>query len=136
MRVLTGTKVGKSINLKVAVRAAIGAVLRDDQTVRGQGRPCVTSKDITFDKHLVVASAVDGLVQEILVQVVVDVLVTKATGGTASTGVPPIVVVVSDMKMTSIDGPQCIAVANQRTLPVVVEVVPGDSDPIRSSYDI
>lgn len=55
----------------------------------------------------------DSLVQEVLVQVVVDVLVTKAASGTSGAGVSPVVVVVGDVKMTSINIPQGITVTDQ-----------------------
>lgn len=72
----------------------------------------------------------DSLVQKVLVQVVVDVLVTKATGRATRAQVPPVVVVVSYVEMAKVDIPESIAVANQRALPVVVEVIPGDCDPV------
>ncbi len=133
---LTCTKIGKPVNLKVTVRAGVGAVLRDDETVCAQCLPCLASEDIALNKNLVVASAVDSLIQEVLVQVVVNVLVTKAASRAASARVPPVVVVVSDVKVAKVNIPEGIAVANQGALPVVVKVVPGDGDPIRGTDDV
>jgi hypothetical protein len=79
---------------------------------------------------------VNSLVQKVLVQVVVDVLVTKATSGTSGAGVSPVVVMIGDVKMASVNIPQGITVTNQRTLPVVMEVVPRDSNPVRCANDV
>ena len=71
-----------------------------------------------------------------MIVVVVDVLVTEAGSGTAGAGIPPVVVVVSDVKVTKVDGPELIVVTNQGALPMVVKVVPRDSDPIRGSDNV
>jgi hypothetical protein len=133
---LTGTKVSKSIDLEITVRAGVGAVFGNDETVGAQRLPCLSGEDIALHEDLVVTSAVDGLVQEVLVQVVVDVLVTEAASRAPSARVPPVVVVVSNVEMASVNISESIAVTNQGALPVVVEVVPGDSDPITSTDDI
>lgn len=130
MTLLTSTKVSESIKLVVTIGAGVGAVLRDDETIRAQCLPCVTGEDIALDEDLVVASAVDSLVQEVLAQVVVDVLVAKATSRATGAGIPPVVVVVSNVEVARVDISESITVANQGALPVVVEVVPGDSDPV------
>lgn len=72
----------------------------------------------------------DRLVQEVNVVVVVDVLVTEATGGTASALVPPVVVVVGDVQVAKVDVAEVGVVADEGGLPVVVEVVPGDGDEV------
>jgi hypothetical protein len=129
-KVIFSPQVGKSVKLVVPIGAGVGAVLRDDQTVGAQCFSCVTSENVAFDENLVIASAVDSLVQEVLVQVVVDVLVTKAASRAAGAAIPPVVVVVGDVQMARVDVPESIAIANQGALPVVVKVVPGDSDPV------
>jgi hypothetical protein len=48
----------------------------------------------------------------------------------------PVVVVICDVQMTLVDVAKGITVADQGRLPVVVEVVPGDSDPVRSSNNV
>lgn len=133
---LTGTKICESINLKISIRAGVGAVFGYDKSICAQGLPCLTGEYIAFNKNLVIAPAVNSLVQEVLIQVIVDVLMTKATCGASSARVSPVVVMICDMKMTGINIPQCITVANQGALPVVMEVVPRDSDPIGSSNNI
>lgn len=129
-------EVGKSVKFVVTVGAGVGAVLGDDETVGAQCLPCVTGEDIALNENLVVTSAVDSLVQKILVQVVVDVLVTEAASRATSTRISPVVVVVSDVKMPSIDVPESVAVSNQGALPMIVEVVPGYSDPIRGADNV
>lgn len=77
-----------------------------------------------------------GLVQEILVQVVVDVLVAEATSGAAGALIAPVVVVITDMQVTKVDVAEGIVVADQARLPMVVEVIPRDRDPIRGADDV
>jgi len=79
---------------------------------------------------------VQGLVQEILVQVVVDVLVAEATSGAAGALIAPVVVVITDMQVTKVDVAEGIVVADQARLPMVVEVIPRDRDPIRGADDV
>lgn len=134
--ILTSTEIGKPINLEITIRAGVGAVLGNDKAVGAQCLPCVASENIALNQNLVITSAVDGLVQEVLVQVVVDVLMTEAASGATSTRIPPIVVMIGDVKVTSINIPQSIAVADQRALPVVVEIVPGDSNPVGSANNV
>ena len=78
----------------------------------------------------------DCLVQEILVEVVVDVLVAEAAGGASGANVAPVVVVVGNVQLAKVDVAQVVAVTNERRLPVVVEIVPGDSDPIGGAVDV
>jgi len=79
---------------------------------------------------------VQGLVQEVLVQVVVDVLVAEATSGAAGALIAPVVVVITDMQVTKVDVAEGIVVADQARLPMVVEVIPRDRDPIRGADDV
>lgn len=71
----------------------------------------------------------DGLVEKVLVQVVVDVLAAEAPRGAARSLVAPVVVVVRDVQVAGVEAAEGRVVADQRGLPVVVEVVPGDGDP-------
>ena len=64
------------------------------------------------------------LVEEVDIQVVVDVLVAEPAGGAAGAHVAPVVVVIGDVEMAGIEGPEGGVVADQGGLPVVVEVVP------------
>lgn len=135
-KIVLRAKVGKSVKFVVTIGASVGAVFGNDETVGAQCFPCITCENIAFNENLVVTSAVDSLVQEILVQVVVDMLVTEAASGATSAGIPPVVVVVSDVQVAKVDSPECIAVSNQRTLPVVMEVVPRHSNPIRGADNV
>jgi hypothetical protein len=74
--------------------------------------------------YLVIRSAVNGLVQEVLVKVVVDMLMAKSASRTTSTHVSPIVVVVCNVEMSVVEIAECSVVAHKRGLPVIVEVVP------------
>lgn len=78
----------------------------------------------------------DSLIQEVLIQVVVDMLVTKAAGGAASAGSLPVVVVVGDVQVAKVDVPELVVISDQRALPVVMEIVPRDSDPVRGADDV
>lgn len=102
----------------------------------GQRCTRVTDEDIAFDKNLIIAPAVNSLEQVVLEEVVEDVLMTETASRSPSPTIPPEVVVVGNMKMASIDVPQRVTITNQRTLPVVVKVVPRDSDPIRSADNV
>lgn len=89
---LTSSQVRKPINLEITLRTSIRAVLGNDKTVRAQRLASVTTEYVGLNQHLIVAAGVDGLVVEVLVEVVEDVLVAKAACGTASTLVAPVVV--------------------------------------------
>lgn len=78
----------------------------------------------------------DGLVIELLVVVVVDVLVAEAARGAARALVLPEVVVVRDVEVAKVDVAEVGVVADERGLPVVVEVVEGDGDPVRGADDV
>lgn len=79
---------------------------------------------------MIIAAAMDSLIQKILIQVVVDVLVPEASRGPARTRIAPVVVVVGDVQVAGIDVAEGVAVSYQRALPVVVEVVPRYCDPV------
>ncbi|CAF3525084.1 unnamed protein product [Fusarium graminearum] len=66
----------------------------------------------------------DGLVQEVLVKVVVDVLVTESSSGSTRTHVSPVVVVVCNVKVAEVEIAEGSIVTDERGLPVVMEVVP------------
>ena len=76
------------------------------------------------------------LVEEVDIQVVVDVLVAEPASGTAGAHVLPVVVVVGDVEMARVEGPEGGIVANQRGLPVVVKVIPRDSDVVGPADDV
>jgi hypothetical protein len=78
----TCTEVRKAIDLEVAVWASVGTVFGDDKPICAQSLPSLAAEYVAFHQDLIVASAMNGLVQKILVQVVVDVLVTKSSSRT------------------------------------------------------
>lgn len=80
--------------------------------------------------YLVIRSTVDSLVKEVLVEVVVHMLVTKATSRTAGSHVAPVVVMVCDVEVAEVEIAEGSIVTNEGRLPVVVEVVPRDGDPV------
>ena len=123
-KIVLRSKVGESVNLKVTVGAGVRAVLGDDETICAERLAGLAFEDIAFDEYLVVAAGVNGLVEEVDIEVVVDVLVAEAASGATSSIIPPVVMVVGDVEMALVDISQRIAVANKRALPVVVEVVP------------
>lgn len=84
---LTLAKVHVSINLKVACGTAVGRVLGNDKTVGGSGSPGLAEEGVGLDEHLVVGAALDGLVAVVDVEVVVDMLVAEAAGGTTGAAV-------------------------------------------------
>jgi hypothetical protein len=110
---LTCAEVGKPVKLLVATRARVGTILRNDKPIRAERLARVPPEDVTLDEHLVVGARVDGLVQEVLVQVVVDVLVAEAAGGTARAGAAPVVVVVGDVEVPKVDVAQRVVVADE-----------------------
>lgn len=78
----------------------------------------------------------DGLVEEVLVEVVVDMLMTKATSRTAGAHMLPVVVMIGDVEMAKVNVPESRVVAHERRLPVVVEVVPRDGHPVGTADDV
>lgn len=78
----------------------------------------------------------DSLVQEVLIKVVIDVLVSKSASWSTSTAVLPVVVVVSDLQMSKILAAVAIGVSDKRGLPVVVEVVPRNGNIVRGMGDV
>lgn len=133
---LTGSEVGEPIELLITADAGVGAVLGNDQAVGAQGLASVAPEDVALHENLVVAPRVDRLIEEILVQVVVHVLVAEAAGGTAGAAALPVVVVVGDVQSAEVDVAEGVAVADEGGLPVVVEVVPRNGDPIRCAADV
>lgn len=124
MKRLTSTKVGKPIKLLIATHTSIRAILRNDQTIRTQRLARIPTKHIPLHQHLIIRARVDRLVDKVLVQVVVDVLVAEAPRGPACAHVAPVVVVVGDVQVAKVDVAPRVLVADERRLPVVVEVVP------------
>ena len=78
----------------------------------------------------------DGLVEEVDIEVVVDVLVPETAGRTAGPHVPPVVVVVGDVEVIGVDITERGVVADKGRFPVVVEVVPRDGDPVGAADDV
>lgn len=76
---LTSTKVSKPVNLIIAIRRGVGRVMRDDKTVSAQCLGGVAAEDVTLHKDLVVGAGVDGLVMEVVVEVVVEMLMSVST---------------------------------------------------------
>lgn len=116
---LAGSQVRESINLKVTLWAGVWAVLGDDQAVCAQRLASVAAEDVRLHQDLVVAAGVDGLVVEVLVEVVEHVLVTKTSGGATGALVPPVVVVVGDMEGAEVYIAQDVRVADKRGFPMV-----------------
>jgi hypothetical protein len=135
-RALTGSEIGETVQLFVATGASVRRIFGNDQTIGAERLAGVAPEDVALDEHLVVGAGVDGLVVEVDVEVVVDVLVAKTAGGAASAHVLPVVVMVGDMEVAKVDIAQGSVVADERRLPVVVEVVPRDRDEIRPPNDI
>jgi hypothetical protein len=79
---LTLAQVHVPINLKVSFRSRIRRVLRDDKAISRSSSPRLAEESVGFDEHLVVGAALDGLVAVVDVEIVVNVLVAKAAGGT------------------------------------------------------
>ena len=75
-RNLTCSKVCKPINLLVATNASIRTVFWNDEPISIQCNGCVSDELVPFDEDLIVRARVDGLVQVVFVEIVVDVLVT------------------------------------------------------------
>ena len=110
---LTCTEIGKPVKLLIATRARVRTILGNDKPIRAERLARVPAEDVTLDENLVVGARVDGLVQKVLVQVVVDVLVAEAPGGTARAGAAPVVVVVGDVEVPEVDVAQRVVVADE-----------------------
>lgn len=91
------TKVREAVQFVVAVGASVGAILWNDKSVCAESLARLALEDITFNENLVVAARVDGLVQEVNIEVVEDVLVTETASRATGTLVLPVVVVVGDV---------------------------------------
>ena len=133
---LACTKICEPINLKIPVRRCVWAIIRNDQAVRRQGLPRVTAEHITLDENLIVAAAMNGLIVEIFIEIIIHMLMSKAASWTSRARVLPVIVMVRNMQMTYIDVSERIRVADKARLPVVMKVVPRDCDPVASSYDV
>ena len=66
----------------------------------------------------------DGLVQEVLVEVVVHVLMTESSSRPTGTHVSPVVVMICNVKVAKVKVTESSVVTYEGRLPVVVEVVP------------
>lgn len=66
-KIVLRAEIGKSIEFVVTIGAGVGTVLGNDKTVGAQCLPCVTSENIALNENLVVTSAMNGLIQEVLV---------------------------------------------------------------------
>lgn len=73
---------------------------------------------------------------KVLVVVVVHVLVPEAAGRAAGAALLVAVVVQRDVQVAEVDVAEGVVVADEIGLVVVVEVVPGDGDPVRSADDV
>ena len=78
-KLLTLAQVHVPINLKVSIGTRVGRVLGDDEAVSRRGGAGFAEEGVGFDEHLVVGSGLDGLVAVVLVEVVVDVLLSQAS---------------------------------------------------------
>lgn len=79
---------------------------------------------------MVVEVAMGGLAEEVLIEIVADVLVAETTRRSSSVIILPVFMVVGDVKMAEVEVVKGLIVTCQGELPVVVEVVPGDGDPV------
>jgi hypothetical protein len=79
---------------------------------------------------------VDGLVKEVDIVVVVEMLMPEATGIASRSNRVPVVVMVCNVQVAEINVTEGVVVADQGGLVVVVEVVPGDGDPVRGADDV
>lgn len=129
-KVIQSTQVCKSIKFVITERRGIWRILGDDKAVSGKRLTGVAGEDVTLYEDLVVGSRMDGLIAEIFVVVVIDVLRSKSSSWATSTDVLEVVVVVRDVEATVIDVSECWVVANERCLVMVVEVVPRHCDPV------
>lgn len=148
---LTRTQIRESVKLIITSWRSIWRILWDHKTVCAERFFCVASEDIPFYQDLVVGTGVDCLVVEVEVVIIVEMLVSEATGCgselahildffhpfsvaeigrawtlTISTSalVPPVVVMISNMQVSKIGTPQRITVSYKRGFPVIMEVIP------------
>lgn len=129
-KVVESTEVGETIELIVTKRRGVRGVLHNNKTICAKCLTGIASEDVTLDQDLIVRSGVDSLETEVLVVVVIQMLVSKATSVTTCGKVAPVVVVVSQMKLAAINVAKFVVVSNERCLVMVVKVVPGDGNPI------
>ena len=78
----------------------------------------------------------DGLVEEVDVEVVVEMLMPETAGVASRSNSVPVVVMVGYVQVAKVNVPEGVVVADQRGLVVVVEIVPGDGDVVRGADDV
>lgn len=115
------SSIGRST--KVIINTDSITSIRAIQRLAGS-RPCSA-----LNKDLSSITCVDtiGNVQEVAVK---DVAGTKAEGWGTGVDVAPVVVIVGDAQVTGILGTVAVRVADERSLPVVVDVRVGDCDEV------
>jgi hypothetical protein len=99
-----------------------------------EGLLAVSVPNVVLDEELSRITGVDT-VRHVVVVVVEDVAGTESEGRTAGVEVLPVVVSISDLKIDVL-GAVAVGVADQRSLPVVVEVGVGDSNVLATVSDI
>lgn len=77
MGILTRTQIRKSINLLIPTDTRIRTILRDHQSIRIERNRRVADELVALDENLVVGSGVDGLVEVVFVEIVVDMLMSE-----------------------------------------------------------
>jgi hypothetical protein len=88
-----------------------------------------------LDQDLSPISTINTSVHVLKVRIV-DVTSAVSQAGRTRADVRPVVVVLGDMKMSGILSGVVVAVANQRCLPVVMEIGVRDSDPFGCMGDL
>ena len=89
-----------------------------------------------LDEDLCAETGVDGRVDEVLVEVVVDMGGAEADGRAAGVDVGPAVVGVGDGQVAGVLARVGVGVSDERALPVVVEEGVGEGDPVGGVGDI
>ena len=125
----------KAIFFVITADAKVWRVFWDDEAVSADRLTGIPSEDIAFDKGLVVRSRVDGLVVEIFVVVVVNMMETETAGGTTGSKTLPEIVVVGNVIFAQFMGESGF-VSDQGSFPVVMKIVPRNGDIIRSPDNI
>lgn len=122
--ILTSTEIGISIKFVISKRRSVWRILWDDKSVCAESFTGIPSENVTLDKDLVIGTRVDGLVTEILVVVVVEMLVSESACVSASTQVSEIVVVVCQVEIAIVNSTEFVIISYQRAFVMIVEVVP------------
>lgn len=154
---LTRSEIREAVDFFIPTSARIWTVFWDHEAVGVQSDGGVANKFIAFDEDLVVGAGVNGLVEIVFVQVIVNMLMTTSSHGqecevwkkgrlsqdspespsrTSCPAIFPVVVVVSDMEMAKVDITEDIGISYEGYFPVVVEVVVGDGDPVACADDV